>query len=76
MATENGDSSESGRVDVCVETSESAGWLDDSRLNLGLVRDGQEKKAVIGLKRRVTNLNGMTFLLRQNSSNTGLNGKV
>ena len=29
VATENGDSIESGRVDVCVETSESAGWLDD-----------------------------------------------
>ena len=39
VATENGDSIESGRVDVCVETSETPGWLDDSRLNLGLVRD-------------------------------------
>ena len=32
-----------------METFKDAGWLDDSRLNLGLVRDAQEKDVVVDL---------------------------
>ena len=47
--TEDGESSESGRGDVCVETSKDASWMDDSRLKPELVRDAQEIDAVVCL---------------------------
>ena len=28
---------------MCIETSKDAGWIDDTRLNPGLVKDTQEK---------------------------------
>ena len=34
---------------MCVGTSKDVGWMDDSRLKAGLVRDAQERDAVIGL---------------------------
>ena len=81
MVTEDGESSECGNGDVCFETSKDAIWMDDLRLNLGLVWDAQERDAMFvcfsSSRRRVSNLNGMIFLLRgQNSSHTGLCGKV
>ena len=48
-ATEDGETNESDRGDVSVETSKGAGWMADSSLNPGLVRDAKEKGAVIGL---------------------------
>ena len=66
---DNGESSELGRGDMCVETSKGAGWMDDCRLNPGLVRDAQERDAVIGLF--------LQFKKKgQISSHTGNNGKV
>ena len=47
--SEGGESSEACQGDVGVEICKGAGWLDDSRLNLELVMDVQERDAAICL---------------------------
>ena len=37
---------------MCVQTSKGADWMDDSRLNPGLVRDVQERDAVLRFKKK------------------------
>ena len=63
MASEDGKSSECGRGDLDVETSKNAGWIDDSRLNHGMLRRGMRSLvSSSNSRRRMTNLSGMTFL--------------
>ena len=77
-ANEDGYSSESCRGDVCVKTSKDAGWMDDCRLNPGLVRDAQKKYAVIGffLKFKKKGDKSEWNDISAQGQNTGLNGEV